>query len=214
MSIEQQEFEESSRILKALEQSINIQAESLETQHHSYGVLKEILEGTAHNERLAAKSLKLLEQIAADLASAPTLTASIAVQFKGDNTIMADNVLSLAVGQTSTASIMPYLADGVTNSGGVVSATTYTFSDPSATMDPASGLVTGVADSAGVAVSGSAACTVTDTDGVVSTWTQAFTITTGGGSPPPPPAQLTQSIGVQFSAPALSASTFSSSARR
>ena len=114
---------------------------------------------------------------------------------------MANNALTLNVGQTSQASIAPLSADGVTNSGGTVSAVTYTFSDPSATVvlnaDGLTATVTGVAASTG-AVSGSVACTVTDTDGAVSTWTQAFTVTTGGVVPP---SQLTQSVAVQFSQP-------------
>ena len=114
---------------------------------------------------------------------------------------MANTALVLNVGQTSQASIAALLADGVTNSGGVVSAVTYTFNDPSATVvinaDALTATVTGVAASTG-AVSGSAACTVTDTDGAVSTWTQAFTIQTNGAVPP---AQLTQSVAVQFSTP-------------
>ena len=48
------------------------------------------------------------------------------------------------------------------------------------------------------AVAGSASATVTDTDGVVSTWAQAFTVTTNGAVPP---AQLTQSIAVNFTPP-------------
>jgi hypothetical protein len=114
---------------------------------------------------------------------------------------MPNNALTLNVGQTSQASIQPLLADGVTPSGGVVSAVSYTFSDPSATVvlnaDGLTATVTGVAASA-APVSGSAACTVTDTDGVVSTWVQAFTVQTNGVVPP---AQLTQSIAVAFSTP-------------
>jgi hypothetical protein len=128
------------------------------------------------------------------------LTRAIAVIFTGDNP-MLNNTLVLNVGQTSQASIVPLLADGVTPSGGTLSAVSYTFSDPSATVvlnaDGLTATVTGVAASTG-AVSGSAACTVTDTDGVVSTWTQAFTIQTNAVVPP---AQLTQSVAVQFSTP-------------
>ena len=128
------------------------------------------------------------------------LTRAIAVIFTGDNP-MLNNTLVLNVGQTSQASIVPLLADGVTPSGGTLSAVSYTFSDPSATVvlnaDVLTATVTGVAASTG-AVSGSAACTVTDTDGVVSTWTQAFTIQTNAVVPP---AQLTQSVAVQFSTP-------------
>ena len=128
------------------------------------------------------------------------LTRAIAVIFTGDNP-MLNNTLVLNVGQTSQASIVPLLADGVTPSGGTLSAVSYTFSDPSATVvlnaDGLTATVTGVAASTG-AVSGSAACAVTDTDGVVSTWTQAFTIQTNAVVPP---AQLTQSVAVQFSTP-------------
>ena len=115
------------------------------------------------------------------------------------------NALVFNVGQTSQASIVPLLADGVTPSGGTLSNVVYTFSDPSATVvlnsDGVTATCTGVAGSSGP-VAGTAACTVTDTDGVVSTWTQAFTITTNAVTPPPPPPQqLTQSISVQFSTP-------------
>ena len=118
---------------------------------------------------------------------------------------MADNTLILNVGQTSTASPITYLADGVTPSGATYSAATYTFSDPSATVvensDGVTALVTGVAASTGP-VTGSVTFTATDTDGAVSTWTQAFTITTNAVTPPPPPPQqLTQSIAVEFSTP-------------
>lgn len=118
---------------------------------------------------------------------------------------MADNVLVLNVGQKSTASPVTYLADGKTPSGATYSAATWTFTDPSATVvlnpDGVTALVTGVAASTG-AVSGSVAFTATDTDGAVSTWEQAFTITTNASSAPPPPAQLSQSSAVQFSTPA------------
>ena len=132
------------------------------------------------------------------------LTRSIAVRFSGD--LMSTNALVFAVGQTSQASIQPLLADGLTPSGGVLSNVVYTFSDPSATVvlnaDGLTATCTGVAASTG-AVSGSASCTVTDTDGVVSTWTQPFTITTSGAVVPP--AQLTQSVAVQFTDPGTGA---------
>ena len=130
-----------------------------------------------------------------------TLTSAIAVIFTGDG-FMANNSLVLTVGQTSTASIVPLLADGVTPSGGVLSKVSYNFSDPSATVvlnsDGLTALATGVAASTG-AITGSASCTVTDTDGAVSVWNQSFTITVNA---PVPPAQLTQSVAVQFSTPA------------
>ena len=90
---------------------------------------------------------------------------------------MANNALVFNVGQTSTDVVTPLLADGVTPSNGVVSNLAVTFNDPSATaviQNANSILFTGVAVSTG-AISGSTTCTVTDTDGVVSTWTIPFT---------------------------------------
>lgn len=117
---------------------------------------------------------------------------------------MANNVLVLNVGQSSIDTITPFLADGVTPSGGVVSNVSVTFSDPSATasVQPDNTILfTGVADSAGVAVSGSTSATVTDTDGAVSTWTTAFTVQTIAVTPPPPD-QSTQVVANVFSTPA------------
>ncbi len=146
---------------------------------------------------------RLLHELRRELKQPKIVTRSIAVRFTGEHQ-MANNALILNVGQTSQASIEPLLADGVTPSGGVVSAVSYTFSDLSATValnpDGVTATVTGVAPSSGP-VSGSAACTVTDTDGVVSTWVQAFTIQTNAVPPPPPPSQLTQSVAVQFTPP-------------
>lgn len=151
------------------------------------------------------RELELLREIRDDvriivtLLTPKQLTKSIAVRFKGAAS-MANNVLVLNVGQTSQASIVPLLADGITPSGGVLSNVAYSFSDPSATVvlnpDGLTATCTGVAASTGP-VTGSATCTVTDTDGVVSQWTQSFTIQTNAVA-----AQLTQSIAVQFTAPA------------
>jgi hypothetical protein len=166
--------------------------------HKEKAILNRLLREAEDNAREISKVLHFVREILRELKPKP-LTAAIAVRFTGDNSM--DNALVLNVGQTSTANIMPLLADGVTSSNGVVSAVTYTFNDPSATVvinaDGLTATVTGVAASTG-SVSGSAACTVTDTDGVVSTWTQAFTIQTNGAVPP---AQLTQSVAVQFSTP-------------
>lgn len=126
---------------------------------------------------------------------------------------MANNVLVFNVGQTSQASIVPLLADGVTPSGGTLSNVAYNFSDPSATVvlnpDGLTATCTGVAPSQSP-VQGMATCTVTDTDGVVSQWQQAFSIQTNGA----PPAQLTQSVAVQFSDPSGSAPALQSGAVR
>jgi hypothetical protein len=150
--------------------------------------------------------LRELKVIAADLQppSPPptTLSRFSAVQFTGYLIPMANNALVLNVGQASTASPITYLADGVTPSGATYSAAAYTFSDPSATVtlnsDGVTAQVTGVAAGTGP-VSGSVSFTATDTDGAVSTWTQAFTIQTNGAVPP---AQLSQSSALIFTTPA------------
>ena len=169
-------------------------------------LLKEILDTLRLQYRVEYKQLEVLNDIRTDvrkiLAIIPpkTLTQNIAVRFTGD-TPMADNALVFTVGQTSQASIMPFLADGITPSGGALSSVLYTFSDPSATVvinsDGLTATCTAVAASGGP-IAGSATCTVTDTDGAVSQWTQAFTIATNAVVPP---AQLTQSVAVQFSVP-------------
>jgi hypothetical protein len=180
---------------------------SIEKQQ--YDVLREILDELQETHGLLSTSFanlyaqlqsqgQLLQQIADDLAPEP-LTASIANIFTGDS--MANNVLVFNVGQTSTDTVTPLLTDGITPSGGVVSNLTVTFSDPSATASVSGAntiLFTGVAASA-APVSGSVSCTVTDTDGAVSTWTQAFTVQTNAVVPP---SQLTQSIANVFSTPA------------
>ena len=127
------------------------------------------------------------------------LTRTIAVLFTEG--VVMNNVLVFNVGQKSTASIVPLLADGVTPSGGTLSNVAYNFNDPSATVvlnsDGLTATCTGVAASSGP-VGGMATCTVTDTDNAVSQWSQSFTIQTNAV----PPQQLTQSVAVQFSTPA------------
>lgn len=143
------------------------------------------------NSKKLDQILSLLQPVA--------ITSSIAVQFTGV-TMQPNNTCVLNVGDTSQASILALLADGISPSGGVVSNAAYNFSDPSATVvmnaDGLTATVTGVAPSASGPVSGSATCTVTDTDGAISTWSQSFTILVNAI---PPPQQLTQSVVVQFS---------------
>ena len=131
-------------------------------------------------------------------------TRSIAVRFTGAQ-MQPNNTCVLTVGQTSQASILPLLADGITPSGGTLSNVAYNFSDPSATVvlnaDGLTATVTGVAASTSGPVSGSASCTVTDTDGAVSTFSTSFTITITSGTVTPP-AATTTSIAVSFSTPA------------
>ena len=180
-------------------------------EKHENVILARLLHETQENLRESkenaeeiARVLHIVREIERELRPQPQpITRSIAVQFTGEPP-MPNNALTLNVGQTSQASIQPLLADGITPSGGVLSSVSYTFNDPSATVvlnaDGLTATVTGVADSAGVAVTGTATATVTDTDQAVFTFTQAFTVTTIAVTPPPP-AQLTQSIAVAFSTP-------------
>lgn len=113
------------------------------------------------------------------------------------------NTLILNVGQSSIGTITPLMADGVTPSGGTVSAASFSIPvDPSfAAVDQGDGtcLITGVAASA-TPVTGTATCSVTDSDGAVSTFSASFTITVSAVTPPPPVA-TTASIVVSFSDP-------------
>lgn len=128
-------------------------------------------------------------------------TASISLHFTGASQM---NSLSLTVGQSSIGTITPLLADGVTPSGGAVSAASFSLPpDPSITaVDNNDGTITitGIAVSA-APVSGTASATVTDVDGAVSTFTTSFTIIVAASTAPPPVA-TTASIAVSFSTPA------------
>lgn len=170
------------------------------TDHKILEVLERLLAVAERNEKNSEHALYELREIRRELR--PKLSAFAAVQFSGDLT-MANNALVLNVGQTSTASPITFLADGVTPSGATYSAATYTFSDPSATValnsDGVTATVTGVAASTGP-VSGSVSFTATDTDGAVSQWTVPFTVQTNAVTPPPP-SQLSQSAALQFSTP-------------
>ena len=173
-------------------------------EHEEKELLIRLLRESEENAREIARVLKIVHEIERELRPQPQpLTRTIAVHFTGES-VMPNNALTLNVGQASQASIQPLLADGITPSGGTLSAVSYSFVDPSATVvlnaDGLTATVTGVADSAGVAVTGTATATVTDTDQAVFTFTQAFTVTTIAVTPPPP-AQLTQSIAVTFSTP-------------
>ena len=92
--------------------------------------LREMLESQWATLRGRERIMRLLREIRHEL-KPKIATHSIVVHFTGES---MNNALVLNVGQTSQASIQPLLADGVTPSGGVVSAVSYTFSDPSATV--------------------------------------------------------------------------------
>lgn len=112
------------------------------------------------------------------------------------------NTLTLNVGQSSTGTITPLLADGVTPSGGTVSAASFSIpADPSfAATDNGDGTlsVSGVAAST-APVTGTASCTVSDLDGAVLSFSTSFTITVSAVVIPP--VANTASIGVSFSTP-------------
>jgi hypothetical protein len=142
--------------------------------------------------------LRRVERIEREIA--PKSTASVVNLFSGESNM--NNALVFTVGQTSTDTVTPFLADGVTPSGATITNLAVVFSDPSATASVSGAntiLFTAVAPSTGP-VSGTTTCTLTDTDGVVSTWSIPFTVTTN--SAPPPPSQLTQSVVNVFSEPA------------
>ena len=163
----------------------------------------EVFDSDPREIKLLAQIWAELRAIRRELSREPKLSQSSALQFSGDN--MANNTLTLAVGQTSTASPVTFLSDGVTVSGATYSKAVYTFSDPSSTVvlnpDGVTALVTALAATTTPA-QGSVTFTATDTDGAVSTWTNAFDITvTPAVVTPPPPTQLSQSSAVQFSDP-------------
>lgn len=113
---------------------------------------------------------------------------------------MAFNAVILNVGQSTTATIVPLEADGVTiTPGAVVSSATISVTDPSVTVvDNADGSVTITGIAAGTA-SGAASAEVTDEDGTVTELTATFSVTVNAVTPPPPPTGRTTSIGVSFS---------------
>jgi hypothetical protein len=169
------------------------------SNHHENEMLEKIL----HFQRETLERLEQIEhaqrRIEREIARLSNInrTATVTNIFTGDST-MADNALVFNVGQTAIDTLTPRLADGVTPSGGVVSNVVVTFADPSATavLQPDNTvLFTGVAAST-APISGSTALTITDTDGVVSTWNIPFTVQTNAVVPP---AQLTQSVANVFS---------------
>jgi hypothetical protein len=151
--------------------------------------------------------IKLLERILRELRmirrglTRQRITTRIEVRFSGEN--MANSV-ELQVGQSSIATIEALASDG-SASNGVISAVAFTFTNPDASFvngaDGVSGTVTGVEPSTGP-IEGSVTCTVTDTDGAVSQFTQSFSVTVDPGAPPPPPVPTTASVQVNFSTPA------------
>ncbi len=129
----------------------------------------------------------------------PNRTIAISVRFdpKGAST-MAD--LSLLVGQSSVGTVTPLMANGATNSTAVVSNVVWTLTDPALTVTPSAD---GTVVIAGVAattadVTGTVSATVTDSDGVATTFSATFTVSVGAVVPP---ANRTTSIGVHFSIP-------------
>ena len=146
--------------------------------------------------------LRELRVITCELEPPPSPTTKFVVnRFSGDS-LMADNILVLNVGQTSIDTLTPRLADGVTPSGGVVSNVAVAFSDPSATavLQPDNTILFTSVVASTSPVAGSVSLTITDTDGAVSQWTVPFTVQTKAVTPPPP-GQLTQSVANVFSTP-------------
>lgn len=128
----------------------------------------------------------------------PHRTSSIAIQF-GDST-MSLNTVTLNVGQSTIATIVPLEADGTTQTpGAVVSSPIISATDPAVTVtDNADGTVT-IAGVAASTVSGTASATVTDADGTVNTFSANFTVIVNAVAPP---TERTAAIAVSFSTPA------------
>lgn len=112
---------------------------------------------------------------------------------------MAD--LNLLVGQSSTGTVTPLLADGSPNPTATVSNVVWSLSDPGLTVtENPDGTVhiAGVAATTGD-VTGTATADVTDSDGVKNNFSKTFTVSV---STVTPPVNRTASIGVSFTAPA------------
>lgn len=105
--------------------------------------------------------------------------------------------VTLKVGQSTTVTIVPLEADGVTiTPGAVVSAQTFTGGDANislVTNADGTATVTALGATTGITVTGS--CTVTQSTGASAPFTNTFTVIVTA----PPPG--TTSIGFQFSAP-------------
>ncbi len=123
-------------------------------------------------------------------------TRSVGLTFSGESK-MAD--LSLQIGQSSTSTLTPLLADGVTPTpGAVITSATWSLSDASiSTVTNGNEItVTAVAETTNP-VNGSVVVVVTDSDGTVGNFTVSFTVTVGGV----PPVNRTASVGLAWSVP-------------
>lgn len=113
---------------------------------------------------------------------------------------MAD--LNLLVGQSSTGTVNPVEADGITvTPGATLSNISWSISDPGITLTPSTdntALLSGAAATAGD-ITGQVLATVTDGDGTVNSFSKTFTVNVGGVTPP---TGRTAGLGVTFSTPA------------
>jgi hypothetical protein len=126
-------------------------------------------------------------------------TTSIGIRFTNSKGVSKMADLSLQVGQSSTGTVVPFLADGVTQTpGATVSAQVWTLSDPAITVtNNPDGTVTVLGVSPTTApISGSVEADVTDSDALVTHFTATFSVTVGGGV-----VNRTASIGVNWSSP-------------
>lgn len=129
------------------------------------------------------------------LRAAKHLTKSVAIQFDGEETM---NSVTLNVGQSTTGTVRPLEADGVTvTPGATVSHASFTIADPAVGVtDNGDGTVTIKGLAAGT-VTGTVQANVTDQDSATGTFSGSFTVTVNAA-----PTGLTTSIGVDFSDPA------------
>jgi len=144
---------------------------------------------------LLEKILHTLRKIEHDLSHSHSHTQFIAIKF-GDN--MASTPVTEAIGQSTIATTVPLEADGVTvTPGAAVSAQVYTISDPTIASQTANadGTATYKALAAGTATV-TVAATVTDSDGTVSSFTAANTLTVT------PATNRSAGLQISFSTPA------------
>jgi hypothetical protein len=147
---------------------------------------------------LAKEQVRLLRKIERDIHfSHPVHRTKGIVFITSEGVIMADIVLS--VGQSTTVTIAPVEADGTTiTPGAVVSAQTYSLSDPAVTtvQNPDGTLTITAVSATTTDLTNNSTATVTDQDGTVGNFSKSFTMQVTA------PTGRTAGIIFQFSKPA------------
>jgi len=163
--------------------------------HEQIELQRRIVELLERNDRISERILHLLEQRLPH-----PRTRSIQIQFQGD--FMSLNAITLNVGQSTIASIIPLEADGTTQTPGAsLHDQSYSISDPGITVTPngdGTATIAGTAATSG-AITGTATATVIDSDGTSNAFSAQFTVQVNGTTPPP--TDRTAGIAVSFTDP-------------